>query len=75
MNNKIIDIIQKTAIISKEIKTTDNLLSDLGLDSLDAVEVIMEIEKEFNISIADDVWSKIHTVQDIIDEVEKITSK
>ena len=43
---------------------------DLGADSLDTVELIMELEKEFNITIPDDQAEKIVTVGDAISYVE-----
>ncbi|MFH6944596.1 acyl carrier protein [Flavobacterium sp. FlaQc-50] len=53
--------------------TNDSLLGDhLGADSLDTVEVIMEIEKEFNIVISDDIAENLETVQQHIKIVEKL---
>ena len=46
---------------------------DLGADSLDTVELIMELEKEFNISIPDDQAEKIATVGDAIAYIENAT--
>ena len=43
------------------------LLEDLGVDSLARVEIIMKLEKEFSISIADDIFERIKTPQDLID--------
>lgn len=51
----------------EEIKNTDNLAYDLGADSLDAIEVVMAIEEEFNIEISDEDAEKLETVQQIID--------
>ena len=48
-----------------------NLKEDLGADSIDAVEVIMSLEDEFNISIDDDAAENIKTVQDLVDFIEK----
>ena len=45
--------------------------NDLGADSLDTVELIMEFEKEFNIAIPDDQAEKIATVGQAIDYIEK----
>ncbi|MBO5014088.1 MAG: acyl carrier protein, partial [Paludibacteraceae bacterium] len=49
-----------------------SLTADLNADSLDTVELIMEFEKEFGISIPDGDTSKINTVQDIIDYIESV---
>ena len=55
----------------REIKPEDNLLGDLGFDSLDYIEIAMSIEDEFNIDISDDELEKINTVQDVINLVKK----
>jgi acyl carrier protein len=44
-----------------------NLKDDLGLDSLDVVELIMEYEKEFNISVPDEDIDNIKTIENIVD--------
>jgi len=43
------------------------LVQDIGLDSLDAVEIIMEIEKEFGITIEDDEMEKMETINDVLE--------
>jgi len=48
-----------------------NLASDLGADSLDAVELIMAIEEEFDIEIPDEVAEKITNVQQAVDYISK----
>lgn len=55
-----------------KIENTDvSLVDDIGADSLDVVEVIMQIEEEFEIDIPDEEAEKLLTVQEIIDYVEK----
>ena len=56
-----------------ESKVTENasFIDDLGADSLDIVELVMEFEKEFNIDIPDEDAEKIRTVQDAIDYIGK----
>lgn len=49
----------------EEIKDESLIMSDLGADSLDIVEIGMEIEKEFNIVVADEVLEQINTVSDL----------
>ncbi|MEA2102429.1 MAG: acyl carrier protein [Thermodesulfobacteriota bacterium] len=53
-----------------EIKPEMSFADDLGADSLDLVELIMNVEEEFNIEIADDEAEKIKLVKDAIDFVK-----
>jgi acyl carrier protein len=50
-----------------EVQPESHLADDLGLDSLDAVEMVMAFEEEFDIEIEDAAAEKFETVQDIID--------
>ena len=58
-------------LVLDRIKLTDTL-EDLGADSLDSVEIIMSLEEKYNIKVSEDVFSDIHTVQDIVDYIKKI---
>lgn len=64
-------LIDKLSIYESEIKETATLRDDLGADSLDEVELIMEFEREFNITITDAEAFKVQTVKDLYDIVEK----
>ena len=48
-----------------------NLIDDLGADSLDVVELIMELEDEFGVTISDEAAAELYTVQRIVDYLEK----
>ena len=65
--DKVRDIIEKELGVERE-KLTDNasFIEDLGADSLDIVELVMEFEKEFNIDIPDEDAEKLRTVGDAI---------
>ena len=64
----------KAIIVDKlgvdEVVATASFTNDLGADSLDTVELIMEFEKEFGINIPDDQAEKITTVGDAISYIE-----
>lgn len=49
-----------------------NLLDDLGADSLDVVELIMELEDEFGVTISDEAAAELYTVGRIVDYLEKL---
>ena len=68
--NVISIIVDKLGVEEKEVTPTASFTNDLGADSLDTVELIMEFEKEFNIAIPDDQAEKIATVGDAITYIE-----
>ena len=59
----------------EEIKLEDNLKNDLGADSLDLVETIMDLESVFDIRISDNEAETIHTVKDAVEVVNAIVNK
>jgi len=63
-------IVDKLGVDEAEVTTTASFTDDLGADSLDTVELIMEFEKEFDIQIPDDKAEKIATVGDAISFIE-----
>ena len=64
-------IVDKLGVEETEVTNEASFTNDLGADSLDTVELIMEFEKEFNISIPDDQAEKISTVGDAVVYVEE----
>lgn len=64
-------IIEKLGADPSEVTATASFATDLGADSLDQVELIMDFEKEFKIEIPDDQTSKIATVGDAISYIEE----
>ena len=64
-------IVDKLGIEETEVTPEASFTNDLGADSLDTVELIMEFEKEFNINIPDDKAENIATVGDAIKYIEE----
>lgn len=64
-------IVDKLGVEESEVTNQASFTNDLGADSLDTVELIMEFEKEFNIAIPDDQAESIQTVGDAISYIEK----
>ncbi len=68
LEEKVIDLIVEQLDVTKEECVPEaSFLDDLGADSLDLVELVMEMEETFNIQVADEELEKIRTVQDVID--------
>ena len=63
-------IMDKLGVEEAEINDEASFTNDLGADSLDTVELIMEFEKEFNIAIPDDQAEKIGTVGQAVSYIE-----
>ncbi|MFZ9938888.1 MAG: acyl carrier protein [Bacteroidetes bacterium] len=63
-------IVEKLGVDENEVTLEASFTNDLGADSLDTVELIMEFEKEFNISIPDDQAESITTVGQAISYLE-----
>ncbi len=64
-------IVDKLGVEEAEVKAEASFTNDLGADSLDTVELIMEFEKEFDISIPDEKAEQIQTVGDAIRFLEE----
>ena len=72
IESKVKEIIaEKQGVDEENVKPEASFTNDLGADSLDTVELIMEFEKAFNITIPDDKAEKIATVGDAIAYIEE----
>ena len=70
-NSKILSIISQNTQCGKTARPEDRIVEDLGVDSLDKLMIIHDLEDEFNITVEDDELRKIKVVQDIIDAIER----
>ncbi|TAE26641.1 MAG: acyl carrier protein [Cytophagales bacterium] len=70
MKEKIIQILGNFGIQRSEITDNVHFTRDLGLDSLDTVDLIMQLEQEFGIRIPDEDYSKLTTMSGVIDYLE-----
>jgi len=72
VEERVVNIVAEQLGVDKDkIKTESNFVNDLGADSLDTVELVMELEEEFDINIPDDAAEKIQTVGEAISHIEK----
>jgi acyl carrier protein len=71
VNDKVVEII-KDKLVVEEVGSDDNLIKDLGADSLDIIELVMALESEFDIIIYDnEVDSNFTTVGHLIDFIQE----
>jgi len=72
---RVVDIVAEQLGVDKEkVSHETSFVNDLGADSLDTVELVMELEEEFDINIPDDAAEKIQTVGQAIEFIEKAQS-
>ena len=72
VQERVIDIVASQLGASKDQITPEtSFIKDLGADSLDTVELVMELEEEFDITIPDDAGEKIQTVGQAVEFIEK----
>ncbi|MEF8796327.1 MAG: acyl carrier protein [Salinivenus sp.] len=64
-------IVEKLGVDESDVSPDASITNDLGADSLDTVELIMEFEKEFDLTIPDEEAEEIATVGDAIDYLEE----
>ncbi len=72
IEERVIDIVAEQLGVDKDkIGRDTHFVNDLGADSLDTVELVMELEEEFEISIPEDAADKIQRVGEAVDYIEK----
>ena len=64
-------IVETLSVAEDKIKLESNLADDLKIDSLDAVELVMTLEEEFDIKLPDDVLKQLKTVEDVVKCVDQ----
>lgn len=75
IESKVIQIIaEQLSLREDEIKAGSRFVDDLGADSLDIVELIMEMEEEFDIEIPDEEVEKMMSVQDVVGYISQHVS-
>jgi len=76
IKSKIKDIIvDENYVDASEVTDTANFADDLGMDSFDRLELLMEIEKEFSILISDDEAEKVSCLNDCVELAEKYVNQ
>ncbi|MGC2698106.1 MAG: phosphopantetheine-binding protein [Candidatus Angelobacter sp.] len=72
ITEKVLDLIASTKRMPREQVSVTSTFAELGLDSLDAINLIFEVESAFNISVPDSVANSITSVPQMVDELKKL---
>jgi acyl carrier protein len=76
VEDRVIDIVCENLGVNKQqVTRTTSFQEDVGADSLDIVELVMELEEEFDVNIPDDQADRIKTVGEAIDFIEREQAK
>ncbi len=70
MKKRVIDILKQLGVPESAITDQTHFSRDLGLDSLDSIDLIMQLEQEFGIRIPDEDYEKLTTMQGVLDYLE-----
>jgi acyl carrier protein len=68
-------LVDRLGLAPQEVLTTSHIKKDLGADSLDAIEIIMDVESEFLIQLEDETSDDITTVSSLIEHIEQRIAK
>ncbi len=68
-------VIDKLGVEENQVTGEASFSNDLGADSLDTAELVMEFEKEFDIKVADDEWEKVDTFDEAVALIKKKIGK
>jgi acyl carrier protein len=72
ITEKVLDLIASVKRVPREKLTPDSTFAELGMDSLDAINLIFEIENEFDISVPDEAAKSITGVRDLVEKLQQI---
>ncbi len=72
LTTRVRNIIATTQHLPEEKITADSTFQELGIDSLDGINILFAVESEFNINIPDDAAQRLRSVRDVIDGIAKL---
>jgi acyl carrier protein len=72
VTEEVLDVIAQTQRIPREKITLDGRFEELGMDSMDAVNILFALEEKFDITIPDDEAKKIRNIREMVEGVQKL---
>ena len=68
-------VVEQLGVSGEEVSLSSSFVDDLGADSLDTVELVMQLEEEFDTTISDDEAEEMNTIQDAVDFIKAHTAE
>jgi len=68
-------VVEQLGVSGEEVSLSSSFVDDLGADSLDTVELVMQLEEEFDTTISDDQAEEMSTIQDAVDFIKSHTAE
>ncbi len=75
ITEKVLDLIASTKKLPRDQVTVNSTFTELKLDSLDAINLIFEVESQFDISVPDDVANSIHSVPELVEKLKLLLAE
>ena len=75
LTQRVLSVIAATQRISPETVTIDKSFQELGIDSMDGINILFALENEFDITIPDEQAKQIHSIREMVQGIEKLVSE
>ena len=75
LTQRVLSVIAATQRISPESVTIDKSFQELGIDSMDGINILFAMENEFDITIPDEQAKQIHSIREMVQGIEKLVSQ
>ena len=75
LTQRVLSVIAATQRISPETVTIDKSFQELGIDSMDGINILFALENEFDITIPDEQAKQIHSIREMVQGIEKLVSQ
>jgi acyl carrier protein len=75
ITEKVLDLIASTKRLPREKVTVNSSFAELGLDSLDAINLIFEIESQFDVSVSNEIANSIHSVPELVEKLKLLLAE
>jgi acyl carrier protein len=75
ITEKVLDLIASTKRLPREQVSLNSTFAELGLDSLDAINLIFEVESQFDVSVSNEVANSIHSVPELVEKLKLLLAE